>query len=82
MKNPTKEHTEYENCIACGKQTSVRSACPIEMREAYLYGAGQLCHDCYRKLLPEMVLSDRKFEEAYREQLAQAEHKQARASGQ
>lgn len=41
----------FETCVCCGKKISVQKDTPIEKREYYLSGAGQLCSDCYAKLI-------------------------------
>lgn len=45
---PTNE--EYERCVLCGIQTTVRKDMHIEFRENYVYGAGQLCWECWKKV--------------------------------
>ena len=36
-----------ENCITCGINTGVRVNTPIDFRDYYIEGAGQLCVRCY-----------------------------------
>ncbi len=48
----------YEICIICGHTTGVLMDTPIEFRENYIYGCGQLCERCSRKLRREMSLID------------------------
>ncbi len=38
-----------ENCIICGKETTVDVTTHIDFRVGYVEGAGQLCTECYRK---------------------------------
>ena len=38
-----------ENCIICGKETTVDVSTHIDFRTGYIEGAGQLCIECYRK---------------------------------
>ena len=38
---------EYEHCILCGVETSVKIGTHIDMRHGYIEGAGQLCSKCY-----------------------------------
>lgn len=38
---------EKERCVLCGKMTDVSKDIPVDERETYLAGAGQLCFDCY-----------------------------------
>ena len=40
---------EYERCVVCGKTTNILVSTPIEMRENYEIGMGQVCVDCVRK---------------------------------
>ena len=42
--------SEVEHCVVCGKLTEYRKDTPIDKRERYVEGAGQLCHECYRKI--------------------------------
>lgn len=39
-----------ENCILCGKETDVPVNMPVDYRDGYVDGAGQLCKDCNKKL--------------------------------
>ena len=39
----------YEDCIMCGKKTTVSKTTHIDFRDGYIEGAGQLCRDCYMK---------------------------------
>lgn len=38
---------EYEVCALCGYATDVKVKMPIDAREYYVDGVGQLCHKCY-----------------------------------
>lgn len=38
---------EYEACTLCGAITDVKIKMPIDAREYYIYGVGQLCCKCY-----------------------------------
>jgi hypothetical protein len=38
---------EFEKCVLCEEQTDVPKNLPIELREHYVEGAGQLCPKCY-----------------------------------
>ena len=40
---------EYERCIICGELTDVPMTMPIEMRENYEIGCGQLCARCAKE---------------------------------
>lgn len=53
--SPVKEgHTVIEDkedkCVVCGKGSGVMRDVPIQNRERYINGSGQLCRDCYFKL--------------------------------
>ena len=41
---------EIENCISCGKKTPYLKSTPIQERDNYVVGLGQVCSDCYKKL--------------------------------
>ncbi len=40
----------FERCVLCGEPTDVPVTMPIELRENYEIGCGQLCFACYHKL--------------------------------
>jgi hypothetical protein len=40
---------EFEHCILCGVETSVKIGTHIDMRHGYIEGAGQLCPSCANK---------------------------------
>jgi len=40
------ENIEYECCALCGKITDVPVSLPIEFRDYYIEGFGQLCYNC------------------------------------
>lgn len=42
---------KYEKCVCCKKETIVPVNMNIEYRAFYVEGAGQLCRECYKKLL-------------------------------
>ena len=44
---PTKE--EYERCILCGQVTCIPVSMPIDWRENYEIGCGQICAECAKK---------------------------------
>ena len=46
---PTSPFDLYEDCIMCGKKTTVSKTTHIDFRDGYIEGAGQLCRDCYMK---------------------------------
>ncbi len=39
----------YERCTLCGEMTDVAVNTPIDLRECYEVGCGQLCPECYQK---------------------------------
>ncbi len=39
----------YEYCVMCGDLTDVPMARPVDCRENYIVGCGQLCPKCARK---------------------------------
>jgi hypothetical protein len=41
---------KMEVCVDCGKITNVPISMPVDFRENYVDGSGQLCSDCYNKL--------------------------------
>ena len=38
---------EKECCVRCGKETEYTKDTPIDQRENYVEGGGQLCKECY-----------------------------------
>jgi hypothetical protein len=44
-----KRANEFEHCILCGVETSVKIGTHIDMRHGYIEGAGQLCPNCYSR---------------------------------
>jgi len=44
-----KRANEYEHCIVCGVETSVKIGTHVDMRHGYIEGAGQLCPNCYSR---------------------------------
>lgn len=40
----------FEVCVLCGKQTDIRRDTPVDFRDAYICGCGQLCRSCYDEL--------------------------------
>ncbi|MBR5315006.1 MAG: hypothetical protein IKU45_06315 [Clostridia bacterium] len=47
--NNIPETEEFERCIVCGKLTSIPTSMPIEYRENYVVGCGQICDECAKK---------------------------------
>ncbi len=50
MDKQDKQDKQYDCCVVCGKPTEYRKDVPIDKRERYIEGAGQLCRECFRKL--------------------------------
>jgi hypothetical protein len=44
-----KRANEFEHCVLCGVETSVKIGTHIDMRHGYIEGAGQLCPNCYNR---------------------------------
>lgn len=42
-----------EKCIVCGMDTGYRGTVPIEKRQFYFEGVGQLCKRCYDEIYDE-----------------------------
>lgn len=38
---------KYERCVHCGVITDVLKNKPVDIREYYILGVGQLCRKCY-----------------------------------
>ena len=43
----TVENIQTEKCVSCGCDTGIPFLKPIEEREYYVHGCGQLCKACY-----------------------------------
>ena len=41
---------EFERCVMCGELTSVPVSTPIDFRDFYEVGCGQLCVTCHKKI--------------------------------
>jgi len=41
---------EKEECVICGHGTKYLKSTPIQEREHYVKGCGQLCENCYSKI--------------------------------
>ncbi|MBA7623339.1 hypothetical protein ES703_30734 [subsurface metagenome] len=54
----TNKESELEKCVMpnCGKIVNIRKDTPVDSREYYVEGAGQLCKDCYAR-----IYSDKKI---------------------
>lgn len=46
----------YERCVLCWELTDVPKRMPISLRDNYIEGQGQLCRDCYYRLLKNSLL--------------------------
>ena len=51
-----KKNSEMEYCALCGEPTGVLKSTPIEFRNNYVYGAGQLCYKCANEIRIEEEL--------------------------
>lgn len=47
--NNTPNTEEYERCVMCGKLTCVPISMPVDWRENYEIGCGQICAECAKK---------------------------------
>ena len=47
--NTTPNTEEFERCVMCGKLTCVPVSMPIDWRENYEIGMGQVCAECAKK---------------------------------
>lgn len=47
--NTTPNTEEFERCVMCGKLTCVPISMPIDWRENYEIGCGQVCAECAKK---------------------------------
>jgi hypothetical protein len=50
-----KKETNYEKCVLCHKLTDVSADCPIDAREYYVPGIGQLCNKCFGEIGRDMA---------------------------
>ncbi len=51
--------SRYEICVICHKVTPVLKEQPIEFREYYVCGCGQLCYECYHSIHSEIHIWDK-----------------------
>ena len=47
---PNEQTTNKELCVVCWKETEFDKDTPIELRQRYVRGVGQLCYDCWKEL--------------------------------
>lgn len=40
----------YERCVLCGQTTDILLSLPIDLRDYYVEGSGQLCRDCWQRV--------------------------------
>lgn len=40
---------EFERCVVCGKLTCIPISMPVDWRENYEIGLGQICAECAKK---------------------------------
>ncbi len=48
--NNASDSQEFERCVMCGALTSIPVSMPIDMRNNYEIGLGQVCDKCANKL--------------------------------
>lgn len=46
---------EKEICVSCGIETEYPKNMPIDLRDCYVEGIGQLCYECYAELIKKGV---------------------------
>ena len=51
--------SEIDCCVICGKPTEYREDTPIDKRECYVEGAGQLCRKRYFEIYPKQETRER-----------------------
>lgn len=49
MKRKDSQNT-YERCVLCGTPTKVPIMMPVDCRQHYVEGVGQLCEPCFMEL--------------------------------
>lgn len=49
--NNTSNTEEFERCVMCGALTCIPAAMPIDWRENYEIGVGQVCAECAKKAI-------------------------------
>lgn len=47
--NNTPQTEEFERCVMCGALTCVPISMPVDWRENYEIGLGQICAECAKK---------------------------------
>jgi len=50
MKKEKEKKEKIEACVLCGKPTPYLITTPINEREGYVEGCGQVCEDCRKTL--------------------------------
>lgn len=69
FRKPSKKKIEcdeqFERCVICGELTHYTKDTPIEERECYEIGCGQLCYSCYRNTSGESPLTPSESEMRY-----------------
>lgn len=63
-----KKGSKTDKCICCGCDTGVPAKTPIDERQYYIHGCGQLCSKCFAELYVEPFAEDNQMsnEELYR----------------
>ena len=49
-----------EHCIICYQETDISEDTPIELRDSYIEGVGQLCPECALKMEKEQRFQNKK----------------------
>lgn len=52
---------ENERCIICHRETNIPCDTPIELRDNYIEGAGQLCSECALRQISEQLQNPKNF---------------------
>lgn len=47
--------SDIDLCVFCGEETEYKKDTPIEKRDGYIKGAGQLCRKCFHEIYPEVA---------------------------
>ncbi len=64
-KKKIESNEQFEQCVICGNTTRYMLHTPIEDREFYIIGCGQLCFDCYKKTCEDIPLTPSESEMRY-----------------
>lgn len=50
---------EFERCVICGKLTCIPISMPVDWRENYEIGIGQICAECAKKEREEKLFGSK-----------------------